>query len=204
MIFRKKSVYTLILNILIIIFFFQYKSLLYAEKNIAFSSIDVVLQYAVNTNENSFHDLWEHYLGLEGFIETPFYFGCVQAGVHLDSYFSKNDEMADFQTFCLYIGWGKNCSLPLETKIFAGINIGSTFMTLDKKKSQYEGQYDIEQELRTAFDCRLIFPLSENWNLYLSKSYSIIYTFHRIKLNYISAGISYSFIAPEWFREFIK
>ena len=198
---KKRVIHFLILKIILI---FLSTNLLYAEKDKAFSSINIVIQYAVNTNENSFHELWEHDLGIEGFIETPFYFGCVQAGVHLDSYFSKNDEMADFQTFCLYIGWGKSCSLPLGTKIFAGINIGSTFITLDKKKSQYEDQYDIEQELRTAFDCRLIFPVCKKWNLYFSNSYSIIYTFHRIRLNYISAGISCTFVSPQWFREFTK
>ncbi|MCK4653685.1 MAG: hypothetical protein KAU01_04500 [Candidatus Cloacimonetes bacterium] len=201
--FLKKLLFVITLYILILVFF-QCTCLLYADRIQAFSSINAGLQYKLNTNRNSFHDFWKHDIGIKGFIETPFYFGCIQAGIQMDSFLRINYKVYDFQTVNLYVGWGKKWLLPYNFKCFTGFNIGNALMIFDEEKNQYEDQYNIEQELRTGIELYFSIPIQKKMDIYLTESYSVIYTYHRIRLNFISVGISYSFTTPKWFREFMK
>ena len=75
---KKQVVNTLISAFMLI---FQ-NSLIYAQGEEAFDSLEIGWQYVTNINRNRFHDFYQPVKGFEGFAEMPFYYGDVQIAIH--------------------------------------------------------------------------------------------------------------------------
>ena len=87
-------------------------------------------------------------------------------------------------------------------KLYSGLIIGSFQMDFDDEDIE-EGLVS-ESELGIEFIVRLSFQILKNANLNIEGSYLRIFTNMKIDLLYVSAGFDYSFIAPDWLRDFLN
>jgi len=171
-----------------------------AQSMEAFDSLEIGVHYVVNTNRNVFHDFWAPGQGIDAFIETPFYYGAVQAGLHAFPFYGQETGVSDFQIIFVYLKWGKRWSLLNKLDWFNHISIGSNIMIFEKGW----GYNRYENELGMGFDSGVSYPVYRNTAINLSGSYNIIFTRTRIKLAFVSAGMSYSLSTPGWLKAFLE
>ncbi|NIM19316.1 MAG: hypothetical protein GTO51_02945 [Candidatus Latescibacteria bacterium] len=167
----------------------------------AFDSLEAGLGYVVNTNRNDFHARWKPQWGAEGFIQTPFYYGDVQVGIRVVSYSRRIDGVPDFHSLFVSVGWGKRWDLPYNLEGFVGFSVGSDQMIFEEE--DLSGS-KLETESGTSFNARLSYPIYGKWAFNMSGNYTVILTQRRIKLAFLSAGISRSFSLPDWIKEFLR
>lgn len=173
---------------------------LFAQTAKPFETLDIGLQYVANTNRNVFHDYWAPGRGIDAFIETPFYYGTMQAGLHAFPFYGLETSISDFQTVFVYLKWGKRWSLLNKLDWFGRVGVGSNIMIFEKgwSYSRYEN------ELGMSLDSGVSYPVYRNIAFNFSGSYNVIFTHKRIKLTFISAGLSYSVSTPRILREFLE
>ena len=171
-----------------------------AQSREAFDSLEIGVQYVVNTNRNVFHDFWAPGRGIDAFIETPFYYGAVQAGLHAFPFYGQETSISDFQTVFVYLKWGLRWSLLNKLDWFNHISIGSNIMIFEKEL----GYNRYENELGMGLDSGVSYSICKNTAINLSGSYNIIFTHKRIKLAFLSAGMSYSLSTPGWLKAFLE
>ena len=162
----------------------------------AFQNATFSVSPTFNTNRNSFHDYWEPGTGFNLNARMPFYAGEVHLGAAALPYSGKADEQPDYWSIYMYLGWGASLSVFDNFRLGAGVKAGS-----------YQFRFDEEEELKhrkseTEFCAGLFSDLNwafhDDWAINLSGSYLKIYTAKRIKLVYLSAGISRRFDLPGW------
>lgn len=173
---------------------------LYAQTAKPFETLDIGLQYVANTNRNEFHDYWEPRQGVAGLLVTPFYYGYAQAGVQILPYSGKGGGLPDFTNAFIYLGWGVKWSLASKLDWFNSLNIGNNLMVFAKA----ERQAITESELGIGFNSCLSYHVNKRWAVCISGFSEIIFTHKRIKLTFISAGLSYSVSTPRFLREFLE
>lgn len=167
----------------------------------AFDTADIGLQVITNTNRNDFHRYWNSGPGLEGYILTPFYLGHFQLGVRVVSFESRPADLTDYQSLFMYAGWGLSWALPYNLKSFTGFSIGSDqmwFETENRPGSKHESEFGL------ALSARLGASLPGRWAVTAGGSYTEIFTHNRIRLVFVSVGVSRTFDLPGWLREFLK
>ena len=167
----------------------------------AFETADIGVQIITNTNQGDFHRYWSTGPGLEAYCLSPFYLGDIQLGVRAISFESRPAGLTDYLSFFVYAGWGKSWALPHNMKGFTGFSIGSDqmyFEVEDRPGSKHES------EIGMALCARLSAPLPGRWSITAGGSYTEIFTHKRIRLVFVSVGISRSFDVPGWLREFLK
>ncbi len=172
----------------------------HAQSMEAFDSLEIGVQYVVNTNRNVFHDFWAPGRGIDAFIETPFYYGAVQAGLHAFPFYGQETSISDFQTVFVYLKWGLRWSLLNKLDWFNHISIGSSIMIFDKA----QGYSRYENELGMGLDSGVSYPVYKNIAINFSGSYNVIFTHKQIKLAFLSAGMSYSLSTPGWLKAFLE
>lgn len=167
----------------------------------ASKTADICLQILTNTNRNDFHRYWTSGPGMEGYVLAPFYLGEFQLGTRVISFESRPAESVDYLSVFVYAGWGMSWAFPKNITGFAGLNIGS-----DQMFFEFEDRPGLkrESEFGIHLNSRLRVPLYERWAVVAGASYSEIFTRHRIRLVFVSAGVSRSFELPTWLREFLK
>ncbi len=171
-----------------------------AQSREAFDSLEIGVQYVVNTNRNVFHDFWAPGRGIDAFIETPFYYGAVQAGLHAFPFYSRESGVPDFQIVFIYLKWGQRWTLLNKLDWFNHIGVGSNIMIFEKEP----GHARHESELGVSLNSGVSYPFYRNIAINLSGSYNIIFTRKRIKLAFVSAGMSYSLSTPGWLKAFLE
>lgn len=171
-----------------------------AQSREAFDSLEIGVQYVVNTNRNVFHDFWAPGRGIDAFIETPFYYGAVQAGLHAFPFYGQETSISDFQTVFVYLKWGLRWSLLNKLDWFNHISIGSNIVIFDKA----QGYSRYENELGMGLDSGVSYPVYKNIAINFSGSYNVIFTHKQIKLAFLSAGMSYSLSTPGWLKAFLE
>lgn len=167
----------------------------------AFNTADIGFQVITNTNRNDFHRYWTSGPGLEGYVLTPFYLGEFQLGVRVISFEGRPDELTDYSSVFMYAGWGLSWALPMKMTMFTGLNIGSDQMIFDfenRPGSKHESEFVID------LTSRLRVPVHGRWAVTAAGSYSEILTRHRIRLVFVSVGLSRSFDLPACLSEFLK
>jgi hypothetical protein len=171
------------------------------SEDTAFSTADIGLQVITSTNRNDFHQFWTSGLGADGYILTPFYQGDFQLGVRFMSFESQQSGLTDYLSTFIYFGWGMAWDLSQRFRGFAGFSVGSDQMFFeleDRPGSKHESEAGI------AVTARLSASLAGRWEVTAGGSYSEIFTRNRIRLVFVSMGISRTFDLPDWLREFLK
>ena len=165
-----------------------------------FTTLEAGLQGVVNTNRNKFHTFWRPGTGIKGYLGTPFYFGEVQAGVHLLPHKGRQSGSSDFHSIFIYLEWGYRLSLFGQLALLTGFAIGSELMIFEQAK----GYQKHESELAGSLDLHLSYRIGDRWAVNLSSRYQVIFTARPIRLALLSAGASYLFATPEWLRIFLE
>jgi hypothetical protein len=179
------------------------KNELHAQsKTQAFDSFKIGLKFITNTNRNTFHNYWNPEKGFECFAEMPFYYGSVQAGVHVFLYNDKDNDIPEFLTRYFYLGWGKELPLPLKINWFNGFRVGSYQMIFDDDEIN-ETQI-MESELGAGLSSRLSYPVYKKLMVGISVSYIAVFTYKKVELTFISVGADYTFTTPKWIKDILE
>lgn len=167
-----------------------------------FSYAKLNFNVVINKSTDELDRLWNSQKGFEGSLEMPFYYGNIQAGVRYIPYKEKKYFYHDFSTFFYFAGWGKELNLPLQFKWYNGFKVGAYAMAFhDDSLTIYQKD---ETELAAGINSRMSLELVKNLFLDVAADYTAVFTHKRIELFLISAGVSYSFKTPYWFKEFLK
>ncbi|RJP62260.1 MAG: hypothetical protein C4539_18790 [Ignavibacteriales bacterium] len=168
----------------------------------AFSSLSLGINILKNKPDKDFNNYWNSDLGIEGRFETPFYFGDLQAGGILLPFKSKNINQPDFNSYFIFMGWGKKVNLPLKLFFFSTIKAGSFVMNfnLDSLGSTQK----IESELGLGFKAGLGTHLFSPVQAFAGVEALQVFTRHKISFILFSAGLTYSFATPVWLKDFLE
>ena len=179
----------------------------FARQAEAFEALEIGIHYIANVNRNLFHDFYEPGWGVEGFVETPFYYGDIQTAIQFMPFAARESSSAqDFHGVFAHLKWGKQHALPYGARWFTGVGVGLYgFVPRDSSLSgPSELAHFTETELSASLDSRLSRPIRGRWTIGLGGSYSRVFTYKPIHLAIFSAGIGYAFKTPVWLREFLK
>ena len=174
---------------------------LYAQKPEPYETLETGLKYIKNSNRNLFHKYWEPMSGFGGFLEMPYYFGNIKAGINVFPCYAKKSGISNFQIAYVYAGWDFKLLLFSRIGWYNGVSIGNNRMDFDDEDY---GGFEDESEFGITYDSRLCFPINKNLFVNLSGCRLLIFTHKRIRLTFLSAGFSYSFTSPRWIQEFMK
>ena len=165
-----------------------------------FNFIEISIQLTQNINHNTFYRFYESQNGLKTSITTPFYWGDIQASIHLLPYFGKEQNYMDFIGIHQNLKWGRKLYFSDRIRWFNGMGIGWYIFYLTDKV--VAGQ--IESELSTGFLSQLQYSIKKHINLNIEINIDRIFTYKTIDLVHISMGISYLFKTPDWMRLFLE
>lgn len=195
----------IILNVVILISIIL--SPIYSNKRQAYQEVEFGLLSFLNTNRNFFHKYWKQDWGAEGFFIIPFYQGVLQAGVQYNSYRNIYPTFVPFETIYIYFGWGKEFKINHKIRCIPAIHLGNVIMLFERPANRPDIPsyiYDMEQELGIRLQFEASYCLYKNLRYIMNFNYNIIYLNRKIELNFLSAGLSYTFTMPEWLRGFIR
>lgn len=176
------------------------------SQNQAFSTFTLGVNLIPPPVHNSLADFWEAGYGLEGFVEMPFHWGQVQTGIHYVPYheIAGNAGIPDFDSFLCYMQWGKELKLPHRLTLFGGVRLGISTM-LFGENYLYTGSGTVtESEFTGGVNSQIAYQLHDDWRINLAANYFGIFTRKRIRLFFLSLGISLTFNSPKWLVNFIK
>ena len=159
-----------------------------------FNFIEISIQLTQNINHNTFYRFYESQNGLKTSITTPFYWGDIQASIHLLPYFGKEQNYVDFIGIHQNLKWGGKLYFSNRIRWFNGMGIGWYIFYLTD--NVVAGQ--IESELSTGFISQVQYSINKNINLNIEINIDRIFTYKTIDLVHISMGISYLFKTPDW------
>ena len=168
----------------------------------AFSIFSINLDYVQNTNHNEFHDFWKPRPGFEISLYTPFYWGTLQLGIHHMSFHGQKSTFPDYKVYYYFLQWSIPVKLTKKISWQNGFRFGSYAMELDEDRvNQLEL---VESELAAGITSKIDFNFKNKWTFNLSGFYITIFTHKRIKLFFISTGLSRSFNTPGWIKKLLQ
>ncbi|GIV62274.1 MAG: hypothetical protein KatS3mg044_1140 [Rhodothermaceae bacterium] len=166
-----------------------------------FERMELVLAGTVNVNHSPLHTFWQARPGVELSVSTPFYRGRAEAGGILHPYTARTAEVPSFSGLLLFAGWGLRVPIAPRLAVEGGARLGNYRMTFDD--DTFPG-LRTEHELTVALRSTLIGRLHPNLSLYVAGNYMKSYTFIRLKLLHVSAGLRYTFRTPDWLKTFLQ
>ncbi|WP_456427219.1 hypothetical protein [Rhodocaloribacter sp.] len=166
-----------------------------------FETLEWSVTGTVNVNRNFLHEFWRAEPGGGLNLTTPFYLGFAEAGGLLYRYGTKSGGVPRFDALLLYAGWGLRLKLAPRLAWQNGFRVGNYRMRFDD--DTFAGVRN-ESELALALHSSLHLRLSERVAVRVSGSYTKVFTFLRLKLFHVSAGVSYRMRTPGWLREFLR
>lgn len=176
---------------------------IYAQTDPApFSTIRLGINLSVKKNTSFIENYWEAKKGGEGFIEFPFYYGNISAGYLILPFKSKIKEKPDFSSSIMYLGWGKEIELPLNSSLYLGVKTGNYSFSFDDDTINVN--LKSESEFAAGITSRFSMELFEGFGLNISGDLFKVFTKNRISLFVISGGLSYRFSSPIWIKELFE
>ncbi len=168
----------------------------------AFSRLSFGINILMNNPDKDFDRYWNSDLGIEGRMETPFYFGDLQAGGFFLPFKSRKNEQPDFNSYFIFLGWGKRVNLPLKTFFYSSIKAGSFVMNfnLDSLGSTQKIESELGLSLKGGIGINLFSPLQA----YAGIEALHVFTRHKLSFVLFSAGLSYTITTPVWLKDFLE
>ena len=152
-----------------------------------------------DVNQATFHELWNPKLGGGLSVATPFYAGDVSLGFWRHGNTAVGDGASDFTSTYFYAAWEITVRLPANLSWRGGGLVGSYRMDLTDRERDTS-----EQELGWGFRTGLSYQLGRHWAVDLHGTYLVVMTSTRIHHHLLGGGISRSFSAPKWLRDFLQ
>jgi hypothetical protein len=174
----------------------------FGEKSEPFDRINLVLDYAWNTNRNGYHEYWDANNGFGAAARTPFYLGSIEVGCQIASNHANRAVCPEYLSLFGFFGWGAGHRISGDISWYNGLRLGNYYMQFDDEMAVRTVRN--ESELAYEFISEIGFSPVENYTVSLSGRYRKIFTHRRIHLSYISLGIARSFGTPGWLRDFLK
>ncbi len=147
---------------------------------------------------------WEGQTGAAFYLEMPFYYGVVYAGVRSNVFRSEMEDLPDFESTLFSLHWGKYWHLPAGASFLGGGYAGSALLRFAENEF-YRGLGEVtESELSLGLQGRLDWQFSQNWHLFFSGDYNIVFTSERIREGIFLLGIGRKFKSPKWLRKVLR
>ena len=166
-----------------------------------FETIELRVSGTANVNRNFLHNFWNQGTGVQVALATPFYLGFVEAGSALHRYEAVG-EVPGLSAVWLYAGWGLGLDLADRLRLEGSARIGNYHMSFDEA-SAFASVVN-ESELAVMLHARAALRAAGPAYIYVSGSYLQAYTFIRMKLWYVSAGVSFRLPSPNWLKVFLR
>jgi hypothetical protein len=166
-----------------------------------FGTVEFRLAGTSNVNRNFLHEFWQPGGGAEATLATPFYFGFLELGAAVHRYDAAQD-VPGFGALWLYAGWGLGADVGDHLRLEASGRVGNYHMSFDGG-SEFSGVIN-ESELALMGQARVAVRPVGPLSIFVSGSYLQAYTFLRLKLWYVSAGLSYRLTSPDWLKDFLR
>ena len=166
-----------------------------------FSTLELRLAGTTNINRNFLHEFWKPGGGVDATLATPFYLGFLEFGTAVHRY-DAEQEVPGFGALWLYAGWGLGADVTDRIRLEGSGRIGNYHMSFDEG-SEFTGVIN-ESELALMLHTRLAVRPAGPVSVFVSGSYLQAYTFLRLKLWYVTAGLSYRLSSPEWVKELLR
>jgi len=199
MIFFRAFKFLLLITILVCVFY-NYPAVS-KENSDAFTNIKLGLNFIKNTNNNVFHEYWAPDQGVEFYGQMPFYFGQIEGGIHFVPY-ENRAAVPEFLSFYYYLGWGETLKFLGPVTWYNGLRIGNYNMNFDD--SNINETQRSESELCVGLQSKIRYSIFSNFEVELSAIYLKVFTYKRVELAFISAGLTYGFSTPQWIREILE
>ncbi|NGP77734.1 hypothetical protein G3570_13890 [Balneolaceae bacterium YR4-1] len=187
-------------------------TLLFAQQK-AFETISVGATMGYTISGNELLDSWDSKPSLQLNFRTPFYAGELESGLRY-SKFTHSPELpdySDFRTTYIFLGWGYDFAVSENLFISPLLRFGTKFFHYKNAKrypspsgSWFYAFDSNESEFAYELIFRGTYRLSDKFSAYADLSYNRTLTYHPIQLNYLSAGIMYTFDTPNWLRKGLK
>jgi len=172
-----------------------------AGEDDAFKTLTLSLDVAANSNDETFHQYWDPRAGARVELETPFYLGAVQLGLHVNKNDNKRDDVPAFWSSYIYLGWVGQYTWESGVRLSAGALAGNYLMDFgDPALSDVKA---LESELAIAAVARVAYLFNASWGIRAGAEYRRVYTARRINLVFVSAGVQWQFDSPLWLQEFL-
>jgi hypothetical protein len=164
----------------------------------AFDTLEAGVHYAVNINENEYHDFWDQGQGAEAWALTPFYAGDLKVGVRYLLNTARTETTPDYHSTYIYLGWSYPFRVTRWITIHPGATLGGNVMNFDV------GDNKFETEASTELFARLGVRVYGRWNINVTGSWMTMLTYRRIEMAFVTIGVSGSFGMPGWLRGFLE
>ncbi len=166
-----------------------------------FETLEVRAGGMLNVNRNFLHAFWREGYGGEAAIATPFYLGYAEVGGAFHRYRVEQPTVPAFNALLLYAGWGLGLDVAGRLRLEGGGRIGNYRMSFDEVTfTGVRNESELALLLHTRVTVRAAGPVS----VYAAGSYMKVYTFVRLNLWYVSAGLSYRLRSPGWLKDFLR
>ncbi len=175
----------------------------HAQSPEPFAWVEFRLGGAQNVNRNFLHTFWKPGIGGEFSMATPFYLGYAEFGGAYHRYRVDQPAVPAFGAVLLYAGWGLDVEVVQRLRFESGLRVGNYRMTFDDEDVPFAGVKN-ESELALLVNARVALRPAGPVSVYVGGSYTKVYTFLRLNLWYVSAGLSYRLHSPEWLKEFLR
>ena len=168
----------------------------------AFETISVGLGPTVQLNRTLLNDAWESPRGIVGFVETPFYFGRVQAGTEFLPYAGHVSSVPDFTVLHFYLDWRALIPLPWKLHWSNGFRFGLFQYHFDDENTGVHQR--VERELCASFVTGIQHDFTEKWTIRLTASFGTVFLSEPLRQVFIIVSLSRSFMSPEWLQDLLK
>jgi len=168
-------------------------------KEAPFSTIKAGINIGSGKNSAFIDDYWKISGFGEGFMEFPFYLGKIGAGIALIRNNARTDDKPDFSGMFIYIGWGYEFRLPLNTSFSLAYRMGNYSMTFND--DTVNENLKTESEFAAGVQGCFSLNVYENIGLNLGGSYIKVFTKNKNNIFLVNAGVSYKFNSPAWLKE---
>ena len=166
-----------------------------------FNFLEISIQLTQNINHNTFYQFYESQNGLKTSITTPFYWGDIQASIHVLPYIGKEQNYIDFIGIHQNLKWINPLYLSDKISWFIGGGVGLyifSFSNENKRFYLYNWAGVTESELSIGFLSQLQYSFNNKINLNVETNIDRIFTYKHIDMINVSMGISYLFNTPDW------
>jgi len=163
------------------------------------SSLNV--SYLHNTNRNLYHRYWKPANGFDFSFKTEFYLGSLEFGMGYSDHEGIDSDMVEYESYFVYAGWLQKLNVSERFSLFGGSRVGSYIMSLDDDHTSIQGR--TETELGLEFIVGTEIAISDRFGLEHTLRHRIIYTRHKIRLTFLTIGLTYNFDTPDWLKRFL-
>ncbi len=179
----------------------------------AFETISVGAFMSYPVAGGNLLDRWDPNPALHIGLRTPFYAGDLETGLRYTQFVNAPEYpgYSDFKTTFIYLGWGYDFAVSERFRLSPLLRFGTSFFLYDEAKgypSPGAGwTYDFdtnESEFTYELLLRGEYRLSESFSAHAELTYNRTLTYHPIQLNYVTAGITYTFNTPQWLTKVLR